>query len=322
MTGEAGAFPNVALIKYWGKRDAALNLPTTDSLSITLDRLATVTKVRFMRTLSRDVVTINGWPEPPHSAGRVGAFLDLVRVMAETSLRARVESVSEVPMGIGFASSAAGFAALALAATRALDLSLDPASLSRLARRGSGSACRSLMEGFVKWRAGTRPDGLDSVAETLYAATYWPLALLMVSADPDSKAISSRTAMERTVRTSPLYREFLEAAAGDLAAVETALRERRWELLGPAVERHALLMHATALGATPPIRYWRSGTIRVMDAVQVLREEGFTVYFTLDAGPNPIVLCPTDQAGAIASRLASLPDVRDVQACRPGPGAW
>lgn len=322
MTGEAGAFPNVALIKYWGKRDATLNVPTTDSLSITLDRLATVTKVRFMRSLSRDVVTINGRPEPPHSVGRVTAFLDLVRVMASTSLRARVESVSEVPVGVGFASSAAGFAALALAATRAVGLPLDPAGLSRLARQGSGSACRSLLEGFVKWRAGTRSDGLDSTAETLYAAAHWPLALLMVSVERDSKAISSRTAMERTVRTSPLYRGFLEAAAGDLAVVETAIGERRWDLLGPTVERHALLMHATALGADPPVRYWRPGTVRVMDAVQALREEGFTAYFTLDAGPNPIVLCPVDQAEAVASRLVALAAVRDVQVCGPGRGAW
>ena len=321
MTGTAWARPNIALVKYWGKRDDVLNLPFTDSLSVTLDRLATVARVRFERGLAADVVTVDGVLAESNVHERVAQFLDRVRTLAGTRLRVRVDSTTEAPIGAGLASSAAAFAALALATVRALHLSLDLPGLSRLARQGSGSACRSIFPGFVQWNAGERADGLDSVAYPLFPPDHWPLTLLAVVVDGQAKTLSSREAMRRTVMTSPFYPAFRETAAQDLSTVRAALAARDWERLGPAVEAHALAMHAVSLAARPPICFWRPATVRVLEAVRRLRSEGFTAYCTLDAGPNPVVLCPNDEATAVARRLERLAGPTGIIPCRPGPGA-
>ncbi|HET9598001.1 MAG TPA: diphosphomevalonate decarboxylase, partial [Anaeromyxobacteraceae bacterium] len=143
MRVTARARANIALVKYWGKRDARLNLPVAGSLSLTLDRLHTTTSVAFDPALGGDAVLLDGRPAPAPFAARVTGFLDLVRERAGVRTGARVETANDFPTGAGLASSASGFAALALAATRAAGLDLAPPALSALARRGSGSAARS-----------------------------------------------------------------------------------------------------------------------------------------------------------------------------------
>jgi diphosphomevalonate decarboxylase len=321
MKGEGCARPNVALVKYWGKRDERLNLPTADSISVTLDRLPTTVSVHFRPDLEQDVLILNGHSAPAEATMRVSRFLDRIRSLAGVALRAVVESLSESPVGAGLGSSAAAYAALTLAATRALRLDLDATDLSRLARQGSGSACRSIFGGFVKWSAGDRADGSDSVARRLYPPVYWPIAVLVVIVDVRPKAIGSREAMQRTRATSPLYDGFLRATAMDIVDIEEALRLRNWSRLGPTVEANAHLMHATALAARPPIRFWSPGTLGVFDTVTHLRRQGYTAYVTVDAGPNPVVLCPPEEAAKIAAQLEGVPEVQTVITAGPGDGA-
>lgn len=149
----AVAYPNIALVKYWGKRDEELFLPVTGSLSMTLDIFPTTTSVRLIDGPA-DVVEFNGVTATGAARVRIESFLDLVRAKANRDDRAMVVTANAGPTGAGLASSASGFAALATAAAAAYALDADPRALSRLARRGSGSASRSIFGGFVVWHAG------------------------------------------------------------------------------------------------------------------------------------------------------------------------
>jgi diphosphomevalonate decarboxylase len=163
MFATAQAQPNIALVKYWGKRDPRLNLPATGSLPITLATLWTRTRVAFDESLRHDELRLND-AEDPVALGRVSACLDLLRRQAGTTACARVDSRNNFPTAAGLASSASGFAALVVAADAALGLALDRRTLSTLARRGSGAAARSLFGGFVSMAAGQREDGEDAFA--------------------------------------------------------------------------------------------------------------------------------------------------------------
>jgi len=327
MTGVATAVAgtNIALVKYWGKRDAPLNLPATGSLSLTLDRLGTRTTVRFSAALDEDRVTLNGAPADGPTATRVGALLDRVRARAAIAARAEVSSENSVPTAAGLASSASGFAALAVAAARAAGLALSHAALSELARLGSGSAARSIFGGFVEMAAGTRPDGSDAVAAPIEPLGAWldpwdvRLVVAVTSAGP--KQLGSTEAMLHTERTSPYHAAFLAGVPGDISDARQAIAARDLAGLGAVAERSALRMHAAALAADPPIIYWNAATVGAMAAVRELRRRGVAAYFTIDAGPHVKVLCAAADAGAVAQALAEVPGVLRTVVAGPGPGA-
>ncbi|MDI3390553.1 diphosphomevalonate decarboxylase [Streptomyces sp. B-S-A8] len=321
----AVAHPNIALIKYWGKRDEHLVLPRTDSLSMTLDLFPTTTRVVLDPAAEQDTVTLNGLPLTGEAQRRVAAFLDLVRRRAGSSRRAVVHTENTVPTGAGLASSASGFAALAVAAAAAYGLGLDATALSRLARRGSGSAARSLFGGFVQWHAGpssappTEAD-LASYAEPVPVAAFEPaLVIAVVNAGP--KAVSSRAAMRRTVDTSPLYQPWARSSERDLAEMRAALRRGDLDAAGEIAERNALGMHATMLAARPAVRYLAPATLTVLDAVIGLRQEGVPAYATMDAGPNVKVLCHRTDAGRVADAVRGAAPDAAVHTAGPGTGA-
>jgi diphosphomevalonate decarboxylase len=319
----AVAHPNIALIKYWGKRDEEFVLPFADSLSMTLDVLPTTTSVQLCPEAAADVVLIDGAPVTAEPRRRVVAFLDLVRARAGRLEPATVESVSSVPVGAGLASSASGFAALAVAAAAAYGLDLDPVALSRLARRGSGSACRSVFGGFVVWRAG---QGIgpaadrNSYAEPVTEAQLDP-ALVIVVVDAGPKPVSSRVAMRRTVETSPLYGAWLASGKADLVDMRVALRRGDLSAVGEIAERNALGMHAGMLAARPALRYLSPHSLTLLDAVQQLRRDGVAAYATMDAGPNVKVLCPPEDADRVARALSGQVPGSSVLTARCGPGA-
>ncbi|WP_225840398.1 diphosphomevalonate decarboxylase [Streptomyces sp. NK08204] len=321
----AVAHPNIALIKYWGKRDEKLFLPRTDSLSMTLDVFRTTTGVRLDPEAEHDRVTLNGRPAEGEALRRVVAFLDLVRERAGHAGRAVVDSENTVPTGAGLASSASGFAALAVAGAAAYGLDLDATALSRLARRGSGSASRSLFGGFVMWHAGlttgTEEEAdLSSYAEPVPAADLDPaLVIAVVNAGP--KAVSSRAAMRRTVQTSPLYEPWAVSSKDDLAEMRAALLRGDLEAVGEIAERNALGMHATMLAARPAVRYLSAPTITVLDSVLQLRQDGVLAYATMDAGPNVKVLCRRADAERVAEALRGAVGDGQVHIAGPGPGA-
>jgi diphosphomevalonate decarboxylase len=313
---------NVALVKYWGKRDPALNLPATGSISLTLEGLSVEAEVGFTGSEARssDDVTIDGEPARGPERERLVRFLDLVRAEAGCAHAARVVTRSLVPRGAGLASSAAAFAALALASSRAAGLRLAPTALSALARRGSGSAARSIFGGFVEWHRGVRPDGTDSIAAPLLAADAWDVRVVVAITHVGPKPISSREGMARAA-TSPLYPAWVEGAETDLAAARAAIRGRDLEALGQLAEHSALKMHAVGLAARPPLLYWRGATVECMHRVWALRAAGTPAFVTIDAGPQVKVLCQPNDAARIAEELRDVPGVTRVLTCTPGGGA-
>jgi len=318
VTARAGT--NIALVKYWGKRDATLNLPAAGSMSLTLADLGSETTVRFAPDAGGHVL-FAGTPADPRFAARVQRFLDLVRARAGISLPADVTTTNTVPTATGLASSAAGFAALALAASRAAGLDLSPAELSELARRGSGSAARSIFGGFAEMSAGTRPDGADAVAHGILDENAWDVRLCVAITAEGPKSIGSTVAMERTAITSPYYQGWLASVPADLDEARAAIAARDLPALGAVAERSALRMHACALGADPHILYWNPATVAAMNTVKQLRVGGTAAYFTIDAGPHVKVLCHSSDAPRVAAELAATPGVMRVLVLAPGKGS-
>jgi diphosphomevalonate decarboxylase len=320
----ARAHANIALVKYWGKRDSELNLPARGSLSLTLAALTTTTTVRFGADLAADRLVLDGREEAGKALARLSEWLDLVRARAGVSLRAEVVSANDFPTASGLASSASAFAALALAASRAAGLDLDARALGVLARRGSGSAARSMYGGFVRMHAGTRPDGSDAFAEPvdMDGAGDWPVRMVIaVVGGGQIKEHGSRDAMEHCAETSPLYAAWLDCVPGDLATAEQAIRARDLDALGQVAEANALAMHAAAIASRPGIVYWRPATLACMEAVRGLRGQGVPAYFTMDAGPHVKALTHASAAAEVAAALAAVPGVSDVMISATGAGA-
>ncbi|MFF2505899.1 diphosphomevalonate decarboxylase [Streptomyces sp. NPDC058067] len=321
----AVAQPNIALIKYWGKKDERLFLPRTDSLSMTLDIFPTTTRVRLAPGAGQDMVTFNGEPATGDAERRITAFLQLVRERSGRGERALVDTENTVPTGAGLASSASGFAALAVAAAAAYGLGLDARGLSRLARRGSGSASRSIFDGFAVWHAGhtggtPEEADLSSYAEPVPAVDLDPaLVVAVVSSAP--KEVSSREAMRRTMDTSPLYEPWAVSSRADLTDMRAALGRGDLPAVGEIAERNALGMHATMLAARPAVRYLSPASLAVLDSVLQLRREGVPAYATMDAGPNVKVLCPRPDAEGVAEALRAAAPVGSVHIAGPGRGA-
>ncbi|WP_026684853.1 diphosphomevalonate decarboxylase [Heyndrickxia coagulans] len=320
MEATARAHTNIALIKYWGKRDEKLFLPMNSSLSITLDRFYTTTKVAFDSALKADVFFLNGKPAIDAETAKISRFMDKIRAFAGEKRYAYIESQNEVPIAAGLASSASGMAALAAAAVKALGLEVDGRTLSILARQGSGSACRSIYGGFVEWQKGEKADGSDSHAVPLLSEDDWDLSILSCLVESKQKKVSSREGMKRTVSTSPFYKAWLETVETDLAAAKSAIAARDFTMLGHVLEANALKMHATTISADPPFLYWQSATLDVMQEVALLRERGIEAYFTIDAGPNVKVLCERKDEETVYHALSAIPSVREVLVCHPGPG--
>lgn len=319
----ATAHANIALIKYWGKADETLIIPRTPSLSLTLDELYTTTTVEF-GTRHADEASLDGAPVTGRAMDRITAFLDIVREQAGIHTAAQVTSVNTVPTAAGLASSASGFAALAGAASAAAGLELDDRDLSRLARRGSGSASRSVFGGLALWNAGY--DDATSYAAPLTGPDGFAggLAIVVLVIDDGPKGISSREAMRRTVDTSPDYTAWVDRHAGHLTEARAAIAAGDLVRLGEATETNALGMHATMRAAVPPVDYLTTGSHAALQAVQDARDEGFSAWATMDAGPNVKVLTSADQADALdvwlRDRLATpVPGLRTI-VTHAGPG--
>ncbi|MDQ7030755.1 MAG: diphosphomevalonate decarboxylase [Ardenticatenia bacterium] len=317
MRAQADAGANIAFIKYWGVRDEALNLPLNDSISMTLDAARTTTAVEFSPRLADDVLTINDKPASEAALRRVSRHLDLVRERAGVTWRARVRSRNTFPMGAGVASSAAAFAALTAAAAAALRLELDGAELSRLARRGSGSAARSVYGGYVWWHAGT--DDTSSFAELLAPPEHWDVRDVVAVVATAEKAVSSAEG-HRLAHTSPFLRARLAQTQRLLPCVREAVLRRELALLGPCIEADALAMHFVMMSSRPPLFYWAPETLALIKAVHLWREAGLAVYFTIDAGPNVHLICEAADVEQVIARVQALEYVREIIVAGPGPG--
>ena len=305
------AHPNVALSKYWGKREIEGNVPAVPSLSVTLDGLATRTRVRWQRDLAFHRVVLDGRELAAASAERAIALLDRVRSAAGLRDHAFVDSHSDFPSASGLASSASGFAALAVGATRAAGLDWDDAQVSDLARRSSASAARSVFAGFVEL------DG--AVARAVAPPNYLPLVVLVCVTTEAAKPVGSTEGMRITMERSPYARAWLEEAPRLHARLRDALLARDFEQVGALAEASALAMHASAIAAG--VIYFNAATLAVLSAVRALRHDGTPAYATMDAGPHVKVLVPPAYAAGARVALQGVPGVLRVIEARPGEGA-
>jgi diphosphomevalonate decarboxylase len=321
MKAKAKAHSNIALIKYWGKRSALLNLPAVGSISVTLDSLHTITTVEFIKNLKSDYLILNKIPADERETKRVSSFLNIIRRKADLSLHAEVHSMNNFPTAAGLASSASAFAALALAASSAAGINLSPGELSVLARRGSGSAARSVFGGFVEMKMGKKNDGSDAAACQIAAKDYWDLHVLIAVTSQDKKKTSSTDGMTLSKDTSPYYQNWLETSFDDLKEMRAAIQKRDFQKLGELSEYNCLKMHALALSGRPGLLYWNGTTVEVMRSIKFLRGQGCPVYFTIDAGPQVKAICQPEDVERVAKELEHIRGVQKVIHTSLGNGA-
>ena len=318
-TATATAHPNIALVKYWGKRDAERNIPAVGSLSITLDGLTTTTTVRVSPELDHDEFVLDG-REAPTMAGRVTACLDRLRSLTGRHEFAFVESENDFPTGAGLASSASGFAALVVAANAALGAGLDGSELADLARRSSGSAARSLYGGFVELRLtgdGDRPTKTTQILEP----AAWPLRVAVAVTETGPKEVGSSEGMLLSERTSPFYDAWVASSESDLAAARRAVEQRDFAALAEVSEASCLKMHAVMFSSRPGLVYWNGATVECLHRVCELRNRGVPVFFTIDAGPQVKAVCLPEAFARVAAELETVPGVVEVLSGRLGEGA-
>lgn len=311
------AHTNIALIKYWGKRDVENFLPMNSSLSLTLAGMYTDTLVCFDDDLEADEFWLNKIPQSPGETRKISQFLDLFREPAGITTRAVVKSRNHVPTAAGLASSASAFAALAGAVRAALQLDISDQELSTYARRGSGSATRSIFGGFVEWEMGTTSS--NSMAVPVDDAD-WDIGMIIITLNKEQKKISSREGMQHTVATSAFYPAWSEVARQDLLRIKAAIKARDIDKIGQIAEANAMRMHATTLAADPPFTYFEPDSLRAIEAVKAIRESGIPAYYTMDAGPNVKVICRLSDAQAIYAELSKQFDYTKLLISGVGPG--
>ncbi len=314
-TATAQANPNLAFIKYWGNRDNTLRLPVNSSISMNLDGLYTRTTVSFQSSLPFDELIINEHEVRGAGLERISYILNIIRGMASIQERAEVMSENNFPSGAGIASSASAFAALALAGSKAAGLNLSEPELSRLARRGSGSASRSIPGGFVEWQAGISDE--DSFAFSIAEPGHWDLVDCIAIVSASHKKTGS-TEGHSIAPTSPLQAARVADAPRRLEICRNAILERDFNALASIVELDSDMMHAVMMTSTPALYYWKPASLEVMNCVRQWRMEGIPVCYTVDAGPNVHVICSETEAQTIDKRVREIKGVDKVLVARVG----
>jgi diphosphomevalonate decarboxylase len=297
----ARACANIAFIKYWGNADDTLRLPVNSSISMNLAGLFAETTVEWDANLSSDEFVFGGAPQTGEPLARVSRHLDLLRQRWGKAIHARVESANNFPTGAGIASSAAAFAALSVAGAAAAKLELSEQELTTLARRGSGSASRSVPSGFVEWHAGTSHE--TSYAETAFQKDYWNIVDIIAVVSREHKKTGSSLG-HRSADTSDLQKARVAGARNRLDTCKQAIQDRDFQLFADVVEADSNLMHAVMMTSRPPLFYWLPQTLALMEIVREMREEkGLRVCYTLDAGPNVHCICVSDDADRVREHL-------------------
>jgi diphosphomevalonate decarboxylase len=306
---KAIACSNIAFIKYWGNTNHRLRLAASPSLSMNLADLTITATLAFDPSLDQDQLSLNYVPAPERAAKRIFDYLDLIRARAGLTSRAKVETVSNIPAGAGVASSAAAFAALAVAASVAAGLTLTEAELSALARRGSGSACRSVPGGYCQWPASGSDE--TSFATSIAPAGHWDLSDLVAIVSPEHKEVGS-TRGHSLAETSVLQAARISSAADRFEVCQQALLNKDLATMGSIIEEDAIVMHSVMMTSRPPLYYWQPATLEIIQAIQSWRADGLPVYFTIDAGPNVHLICETEHANRVEALARALPGVKDI----------
>lgn len=300
------AYANIALVKYWGKRDAKENIPAVGSISIGLDGLCSQTTAKVIAADSHQL-TINESTEGK-AVERASHFIDFVRSKYNRTESLEINSSNNFPTGAGLASSASGFAALTLAVTQALGIDENTRELSKIARKGSGSAARSVYGGFVEMSADD-----DASAIQLSPASDWPLAVIIVITSTREKQTGSTEGMIHTAETSPYYKSWISSHGEDLLSAREAIKSRSFAELGRVSEHSCMKMHAVMMSADPALIYWNETTLAIIHKVRQLQAQGMSLFYTVDAGPQVKVVCEAEQVSRIHGFIKAISGVLDTR---------
>lgn len=300
---------NIAFIKYWGKKDDVLRLPANGSISMCTSGLLTRTTVEFDESLTEDQVMINETEVLDFKKDKVSKHLDRVRKMTGKTTKAKIITTNNFPSSTGLSSSASGFAALSLAATRAIGLELSEKELSILARQGSGSACRSIPSGFVEWLDGDTSE--ESYAYSMYPADYWDICDVVAIVNQGPKDVSSTIGQE-SAETSPFFEPRKQHMKAKISEIKTYMKNRDFTPFGELLEAEALELHSIMLTSRPSLIYWEPGTVKLMKFCKQLRKEGLEVYFTINTGQDVHLIVQKADVNRLQERLKEIPDVRET----------
>lgn len=318
MKKTAIAPANIAFVKYWGKKAEEMRIPTNNSISMNLNNLKTTTTVEFSEGFKEDCIVIDGQEATSIQKDRVVQYLDRIRKLADLNYKAKVVSKNNFPKGTGLSSSASGFAALTLAATGAAGFDLSEKQLSILARLGSGSACRSIPDGFVEWGKGDSRE--SSFAVSLYPPDYWDIYDVVAIVGSQEKEVSTSQSQKKAF-SSPFFKERLARIDSKIALVKKYLKEKDFEKFGQLIEDEALELHAIILTSKPSLIYWFPETIRIMKLVRSWRREGLSVYFTINTGHDIHLICQKKDMDKLLKRLKTVAGIKNIIVNRPSVGA-
>lgn len=323
MKATAITSSNIALIKYWGKRDEKLILPMESSISLTLDeQFATKCTVEFSEKFKEDELWINGKNySKPEEMEKGKPQLDFLRKMSGINFKAKIVAETVVPVAGGLAGSASGLCSEGLAGAAALNLKVDKNLLSTICRIGSGSACRSVYGGFVEWKKGSEPDGSDSVAVQIADENYWPeFRCIVAIIEKREKKVKSRAGMKQTVATSILYPRRIDYLPSALEKVRKAIMKRDLPTLLEVAMRDSNNMHAVMLDTWPPIFYLNDISKQVIYSIHEFNESEIKAGYSFDAGPNPCVFTVEKHVNEIKNLLKEIDGIKDIIVCKPGKG--
>lgn len=320
MKKTAIAPANIAFIKYWAKADSKERIPKNDSISMCLSEMVSVCTVEFDPQRKSDDITFSGEDVVTEKElKRIVSCLDRVRTATRVNEYAKVVTKNNFPKATGIASSASGFAALTLASVAAAGADMSEKELSILSRMSSGTACRSIPSGFVRWHKGE--DSRSSYAEQIYPPDHWEICDVVVIVSSKMKKISSTKGHE-LAPTSPFYQARMDGMERKLHAIEEAIQKKDFSSFGRIIEDEALNMHAICLTSTPPIIYWESATLGIIKSVARLREDGLEGYVTIDAGPSVHLMCRQRDSEKFVQHFEQFEGVQKVVVNKPGRGAY
>ena len=288
---------NIAFIKYWGQRDKKLTLPYNDSFSMNLSSCYTVLEIEKLENPKIQKLYIKDYEKSDFEIKTDDSFKKVISFYyrAKQFLKVKkdygfiIHSYNSFPKKAGIASSASFFSALALGFSWLFEKKLDQKSLSILARlSGSGSACRSVPDGFSWWNKGKKSS--DSYALSIAPPSYWNLVDLVLILNKEEKKVSSSEGHQK-VETSNLFKYRLLSLEKRLKEIKNAFFKKDFTHFGYLLEEETISMHSVMMTQKPPLFYWSGKTAEVIKKIIELRQKGVEGYFTIDAGENIHLIC-------------------------------
>lgn len=288
------SYANIAIVKYWGKEDAEKMIPSTSSISLTLENMFTETEISFvsdeeaMKILENvgeneagDLFYLNGELQNKEQREKISKVVDLFRKNRDKKVK--ISTVNNMPTEAGLSSSSSGLSATVLACNDLFETNYTKKELAQIAKFASGSSSRSFFGPVSAWDKET--------GEVYEVKTDLKLAMIMLVLNGEKKILSSRNGMKLCMETSTNFTEWVEQSKKDFVNMKKYLLENDFEKVGALTEENALRMHSTTKTANPPFSYLIGQSFEAMEFVKELRKNGEKCYFTMDAGPNVKVMC-------------------------------